>query len=96
MQDSSLASMLVKPSPAMAFRSVQFNEGEDADKIPRVYVKTLNDRVLKTEQQDAMIRRWPPFQVFDVESDHSPFFSNPFILFGFLVQVVSSIPCNGK
>lgn len=82
--------MLLRPAPIMAFRSAQFTEGPDADKIPRVYVKTLNDRVLKVKQQDAMITRWPPSQVFDIESDHSPFFSNPFVLFDFLVKVAAS------
>ncbi|KAL5825883.1 hypothetical protein ACOSQ3_021946 [Xanthoceras sorbifolium] len=90
-EDSVLASMLLRPAPARAF-SCQFAEGPDADRVPRVYIKTSCDRVVKPEeQQDAMIRRWPPSQVFVMESDHSPFFSNPFVLFDFIVKAVASI-----
>ncbi|KAJ0076256.1 hypothetical protein Patl1_34609 [Pistacia atlantica] len=92
MEDSTLASMLLKPAPAMAVGDAKFKEqGPDADKVRRVYIKTLNDRVIKQEQQDAMIRSWPPSEIFDIESDHSPFFSAPFILFGFIIKAAINL-----
>ncbi|KAK8307101.1 hypothetical protein V6Z12_D03G171400 [Gossypium hirsutum] len=59
--------------------------------VPRVFIKTLQDRVLKQEQQEAMLKRWAPALVFALESDHSPFFSMPTLLFAFLLKAVASI-----
>ncbi|XP_010105092.2 methylesterase 17, partial [Morus notabilis] len=84
-EDSTLASML----PIRAFQGAKFMEGPGADSVPRVYIKTLYNRVIKQEQQDAMINRWPPSQVFFLESDHSPFFSNPDVLFSFLLKAAT-------
>lgn len=89
-QDSTLASMLLRPGPLRALQGAKFT-GEGADLVRRVYIKTMHDRVLKPEQQDAMIRRWPPAEVFALESDHSPFFSTPFALVGFLLLVANSL-----
>ncbi|KAL5758980.1 hypothetical protein ACOSP7_021591 [Xanthoceras sorbifolium] len=90
-EDSILKSMLLRAHPRAIIKA-QFTDGPDADKVPRVYIKTLYDPYLKPDkQQAAMIRRWPPSQVFEIETDHSPFFSNPFVLFGFIVKAVASI-----
>ncbi|OMO83000.1 hypothetical protein CCACVL1_11615 [Corchorus capsularis] len=95
MEDSSLAGMLLRPGPLRAIQGVSFEEtewsGRNADSVPRVFIKTLHDRVLAQDQQDAMIRRWPPSQVFALESEHSPFFSTPTLLFSFLLKAVDSI-----
>ncbi|XP_020242220.1 methylesterase 17 isoform X2 [Asparagus officinalis] len=74
---STLASMLLRPWPAQVFSSVSFREEEDVNKIRRVYIKTARDNMVKPEQQDAMIQRWPPSEVFVMDADHSPFFSAP-------------------
>lgn len=89
-EDSTLASMLLRPGPLRALQGAKFT-GEGADLVRRVYIKTMHDRVLKPEQQDAMIRRWPPAQMFALESDHSPFFSTPFSLSGLLLRVADSL-----
>ncbi|XP_059428964.1 methylesterase 17-like [Corylus avellana] len=91
-EDAILASMLIRPAPMRPFRD-RLVGGPDADRVPRVYIKTMHDRVLKLEQQDAMIKRWPPFKVFVLESDHSPFFSTPSLLFGFLLEAAASVEC---
>ena len=84
--------MLLKPGPLYAFQSAQFREeNEGAEKVPRVYIKTLYDRVVKPEQQDKMIAKWPPSNVYVIESDHSPNFSNPLIPCGILVKAYVSI-----
>ncbi|KAJ9167357.1 hypothetical protein P3X46_022018 [Hevea brasiliensis] len=90
-EDLTLASSLLRPAPCRAFRSAQFVGGEDADSVPRVYIKTLHDRVLKLSQQEAMIRRWQPSLVFALESDHCPIFSTPSQLFSCLINAVASI-----
>ncbi|KAL6980886.1 Methylesterase 17 [Sarracenia purpurea var. burkii] len=88
-EDSTLAAMLLRPGPIKALASARFADGRDADKVSRVYIKTTHDRVLKPEQQEAMIKRWPPAEVYALESDHSPFFSSPFLLFGLLVKAAA-------
>ncbi|XP_043701076.1 methylesterase 17-like [Telopea speciosissima] len=94
LEDSILASMLLRPGPLLALMQARFSEGAEAEQVKRVYIKTLHDRVLKPEQQDAMVKRWPPSQVFALESDHSPFFSTPFQLFTSLLKASASIPSN--
>ncbi|CAA7020050.1 unnamed protein product, partial [Microthlaspi erraticum] len=66
-------------------------EENDMAHVPRVYMKTLHDRVMKPEQQDAMVKRWPPSQTYELDTDHSPFFSNPFVLFGLLIKAAVSM-----
>ena len=92
LQDSTLAAMLLRPGPILALQSARFSqESDNVESVPRVYIKTLHDHVVKPEQQDAMIRRWPPSTVYALESDHSPFFSTPCLLFGLLVKAAASI-----
>ncbi|KAF8648834.1 hypothetical protein HU200_064534 [Digitaria exilis] len=40
----------------------------------------------KLEQQEAMIRRWPPRKVMFMDTDHSPFFSAPDHLFELILK----------
>ncbi|KAH7657597.1 Carboxylesterase protein [Dioscorea alata] len=75
-EDSILASMLLRPSSKIAFKTAKFSGG-DVERVRRVYIKTMNDRMVKPEQQEAMIRKWPPSEVMTINTDHSPFFSAP-------------------
>lgn len=90
-EDSTLAAMLLRPGPILALQSARFPQGNEVDKVPRVYIKTMYDHVIKPEQQEAMIKKWPPSNVYALESDHSPFFSSPFVLFGLLVKAAAAI-----
>lgn len=89
-QDSTLAAMLLRPGPLLAITSARFAEDSVVDKVPRVYFRTLHDHVVKPGQQEAMVKRWPPSEVYVLDSDHSPMFSTPFLLFGFLVKSAAS------
>ncbi|KAK4784137.1 hypothetical protein SAY86_018505 [Trapa natans] len=91
-EDSTLASMLMKPGPMLALQNARFNDyfARDMDMVPRVYIKSVHDNVLKREQQESMIRRWPPAETYTIESDHCPFFSAPLVLCGLLVMISSS------
>ncbi|XP_019052674.1 PREDICTED: methylesterase 17-like isoform X2 [Nelumbo nucifera] len=84
-----------EPGPLQALRGAKFGEGggQGVDQVRRVYIKTMHDRILKPEQQEVMIQRWPPSNVFVLESDHSPFFSAPFMLFNLLLKAASSADC---
>ncbi|GAB4837165.1 hypothetical protein Ancab_002076 [Ancistrocladus abbreviatus] len=87
-EDLTLAMMLHRPAPTNAVVSARFSGSiVDVDQVPRVYIKTLQDRVLKPEQQEAMIKRWPPAHIFVLDSDHNPTFSAPFLLSGFLSNI---------
>ncbi|XP_015874663.3 methylesterase 17 [Ziziphus jujuba] len=91
LEDSILASTLLRPGPIRPL-SGRIDGGDlDAEGVPRVYIRTMHDRVLKAEQQEAMVKKWPPSQVFVLNSDHSPFFSTPFDLFSLLVKAAESI-----
>ncbi|KAF7147292.1 hypothetical protein RHSIM_Rhsim03G0154100 [Rhododendron simsii] len=91
-EDSTLAAMLLRPGPIKALVSARFEEGMiNCDEVPRVYIRTTQDRVVKPEQQEEMVKRWPPAEVYVLESDHSPFFSTPFLLFGLLVKAAASV-----
>ncbi|PRQ34837.1 putative carboxylesterase [Rosa chinensis] len=61
MQDLSVALMLLSPGPVMALQGAHRSEGngDEVDCVPRVYIKTMNDRILKPEQQDAKNKRRP-------------------------------------
>ncbi|KAK4382909.1 Methylesterase 17 [Sesamum angolense] len=85
-EDSTLAAMLLKPGPSYALTTTRFVDSDETDNVPRIYIKTMHDNVIKPEQQEAMIKKWPPADVYVLESDHSPFFSAPFLLFGLLVK----------
>ncbi|KAG5052685.1 hypothetical protein GLYMA_02G219700v4 [Glycine max] len=94
-EDSTLAAMLLRPGPILALTSAMFVEDGEVEKVPRVYIRTMQDNVLKPEQQEAMIKRWPLLYVYELDSDHSPFFSTPFLLFGLLVKAAAfDVGCN--
>ncbi|KAK4436433.1 Methylesterase 17 [Sesamum alatum] len=92
-EDSTLAAMLLRPGPVHALTTARFAESEDANDVPRIYIRTTHDNVIKPEQQEAMIKKWPPSDVYVLESDHSPFFSAPFLLFGLLVKTAVAYGC---
>lgn len=70
--------MLLRPVPATALACAPFVGGPlDADKVTHVYMRTLNDQLLKLQEQRSMITKWSPSQVLDINSDHLPFLLEP-------------------
>ncbi|XP_062081622.1 pheophorbidase-like isoform X3 [Humulus lupulus] len=94
-EDFILASMLLRPSPARALPSVNVVRNDSLENIVvlRVFIiKTMKDKLFKPERQENMIKQWPPSKVFAIdESDHSPFFSTPDMLFPLLLEAAISI-----
>ncbi|KAF0916556.1 hypothetical protein E2562_007631, partial [Oryza meyeriana var. granulata] len=88
-EDSALASILLRPWPT-ALSMVRFGADEGVEsvihRVRRVYIKTANDRMVKPEQQEAMIRRWPPSEVMVMDTDHSPLFSATEHLFTLILK----------
>lgn len=91
-EDVAVASILLRPAPCLAFKTARFDGPAEGglERVPRVYIKTLQDRVLKSEQQEAMIKRWPPNSVLSLDTDHSPFFSAPHALYRMLLNAASN------
>ncbi|KAH7654092.1 Carboxylesterase protein [Dioscorea alata] len=90
-EDSSLASMLLRPWP-YAISKARFGGDKEINvkNVRRVYIKTKYDNMVKPEQQEAMIRRWPPNDVMIINTDHSPFFSASHELFNLIIKASSS------
>uniref|UniRef100_A0A0C9S8Q3 TSA: Wollemia nobilis Ref_Wollemi_Transcript_3974_1264 transcribed RNA sequence n=1 Tax=Wollemia nobilis TaxID=56998 RepID=A0A0C9S8Q3_9CONI len=92
-EDAALASLLIRPTPLLAFQGAKFHsESEGFKKVPRVYIKTLQDRIVLLEQQEAMIKQWPPDEITSMDSDHSPFFSTPLQLHEHLLHIAHIFP----
>lgn len=45
--------------------------------IPKIYVRCTKDAIMLPELQDKMIAATPCEAVYDLDADHSPYFSNP-------------------
>ncbi|KAL2897973.1 Methylesterase 17 [Bienertia sinuspersici] len=82
LKDCTLASLLLRPCPIRALGEAMFTNDKDSDTVPRVYIKTLHDNIASLENQDSVIKNWPPSDVYTIDSDHCPMFSNPSQLFG--------------
>ncbi|XP_010533979.1 PREDICTED: methylesterase 18 isoform X1 [Tarenaya hassleriana] len=93
MEDYTLATTLLRPSPINAFEGIgRIEKAPEIEAIPRVYVKTAKDNMFSPSAQDCIVNRWPPSQQFVLEdSDHSAFFSAPEALHDCLLQAASSI-----
>ncbi|KAL6906011.1 hypothetical protein ACP4OV_003612 [Aristida adscensionis] len=86
-EESVLASMLMRPWPAAAISTASFDgDDERLNRIKRVFIKTERDLMLDPQQQDSMIKKWPPSEVLVIDTDHSPFFSAPEQLFNLIVK----------
>ena len=73
-QELQLATLLVKPIPFMLDDGTTFTQ-DGYYSVPRVYIRTLQDKALPTPLQDRFISKNPPTQVRTLDCDHSPFFS---------------------
>ncbi|CAG7897765.1 unnamed protein product [Brassica rapa] len=92
LEDVILASKLLRPSPVRALRGIdKLPPNPEAEKVPRVYIKTAKDNLCDPILQDRMVEKWPPSQLYTLEeSDHSAFFSVPTTLFTCLIRAVFS------
>ncbi|KAF5200574.1 Methylesterase [Thalictrum thalictroides] len=89
-EDATLGRMLQKDGPDKVISEAKFPESPGIDEVLRLYIKTMYDQVLKPEQQDAMIKKWRPSDVFLLESDHNPNLSTPLYLARMLIKAASS------
>jgi hypothetical protein len=86
-QESVLASILICPWPETALGTARFDgDDERLNQINRVFIKAERDHMLDPQQQDSMIKKWPPSEVLAIDTDHCPFFSTPEQLFNLIVK----------
>ncbi|KFK23092.1 hypothetical protein AALP_AAs51321U000500 [Arabis alpina] len=92
LEDVTLASKLLRPAPVRALSQGldKLSPNPEAEKVPRVYIKTGKDNLFDSLRQDRLVENWPPSQLYVLEeSDHSAFFSVPTTLFAYLLRAVS-------
>ncbi|KAG7616261.1 putative pheophorbidase [Arabidopsis thaliana] len=91
LEDVTLSSKLLRPAPMRAFQDLdKLPPNPEAEKVPRVYIKTAKDNLFDSVRQDLLVENWPPSQLYVLEdSDHSAFFSVPTTLFAYLLRAVS-------
>ncbi|KAJ0251228.1 pheophorbidase [Hirschfeldia incana] len=93
LEDVILASKLLRPCPVRALRGIdKLPLNPEAEKVPRVYIKTAKDNLCDPILQDRMVEKWAPSQLYTLEeSDHSAFLSVPSTLFTCLLRAVFSL-----
>lgn len=65
------------PEPIASFTTPIHVSADRFGRIPRAYVECVDDCAVPLELQRAMQRSWPCDPVFTLETDHSPFYSDP-------------------
>eukprot|EP00252_Welwitschia_mirabilis_P015784 TRINITY_DN3502_c0_g1_i1.p1 TRINITY_DN3502_c0_g1~~TRINITY_DN3502_c0_g1_i1.p1 ORF type:complete len:274 (-),score=36.33 TRINITY_DN3502_c0_g1_i1:577-1398(-) len=87
-EDATLALLTLRAAPIMAIKAAKFEgKSEEFMQVPRVFIKTLQDRVLAVDLQEGMIKAWPPNKVLTLDTDHSSFFSAPLQLSSCLLEI---------
>ncbi|WP_158971788.1 alpha/beta fold hydrolase [Chachezhania sediminis] len=64
------------PQPASP-QSEPATLGAGWDATPKHFIMTLQDRTIVTDYQRQMVADWPAGTVHDIDTDHSPFLSDP-------------------
>lgn len=73
--DADRLGQLTRPEPASPFQTPLTLTPERYGRVPRRYIKTLQDRAVTPALQDAMLSRVPCERVISMNTSHTPFFS---------------------
>ena len=79
-------SMLVSQTVAPFTTPVDISE-ENFGRVPRVYIECLRDRTISPSLQREMYTALPCQRVFSLDTNHSPFFSEPEKLVAYLISL---------
>ncbi|NNK78769.1 MAG: alpha/beta fold hydrolase [Litoreibacter sp.] len=60
--------------------------------MPRYYIRTLNDQTIPPEYQETMAAEFDPENIFELETSHSPFLSQPRLLCETLNKIQKALP----
>lgn len=94
LQDIVLASLLSKPVPLRMLNGscIDYTE-ENYGSIPKVYIKTMQDKIFAADAQEEAFLSDPecvPSEIREFDSDHCPFFSKPVELIEQLEDIAST------
>lgn len=78
----------LNPEPFNAFSSQVFLS-ESFNHLDKYYIKAIKDESLAPKEQDNMIAKTNFNKVFELNVDHSPFFSNPELLSKTLQEIIN-------
>lgn len=56
-------------------------------RVPKAYIRCREDRTIPPEYQTEMTRNWPRDRVYEMNTSHSPFFSDPKGLAELLIRI---------
>ncbi len=75
--DIALAELALGPESSAALGAQMHVTAQRWGKIPRVYIECTKDRAVSIASQRMMVERLPCESVITMDTDHSPFFSEP-------------------
>ena len=76
-EDIALAKSLLLPEPLAPSATPLSITNENFGRVPRTYIECLRDKAISPGHQKKMYMALPCERMISMESDHSPFFSNP-------------------
>jgi pimeloyl-ACP methyl ester carboxylesterase len=82
-----LAKKLLTPEPLQPVMTQLYLTEENYGSIPRYYISTLEDHTITPYSQYEMYKELPPWNIFYICSDHSPFLSAPTELTDILLNI---------
>lgn len=83
-EDVTLARLLLRPEALAPLAAPIHVTPENYGRIPRVYIECQRDGIIAPQLQREMYARTPCTKVISMDTDHSPFFSQPAELAGHL------------
>ena len=86
-EDFDFARQRLTPQPLKPLVTTLAVSEENFGKVPRAYIETARDRVVSLDAQRRMQARLPCAPVFTLDSDHSPFLSQPAELARILISI---------
>ena len=88
-EDRALAECLLTPEPTRPTGTPLRLTAERFGSVPRFFIECTDDNAIPLGLQRRMQAHWPCADVASLDTDHSPFFSDPEALTGHIVELTS-------
>lgn len=89
-EDAELSLARLTPQPAAPLQQPVHTTAAGWGSVPRGYIVCRDDRAISPEMQHRMCERIPCHPVIEMDSGHSPFFSNPTALVDSIIQITDA------
>lgn len=86
-KDIELARKLMRPEPLSPLLTPITLTNENFGRVPRYYIRTLQDKCLTPEYQKILLQTTPCKKVYELNSDHAAYFSKPKELTEILIKI---------